>query len=98
MTFNVCKVMTPVTGKQVHRYTRSPKPFNKNITDSVLNRGYKYRVQSHAQIQEFLQGEGQARLSENSSSFLVLKIVRDSPGGGILTFISIIYTAAYIET
>ena len=85
MTFHVCKAMTQVTGQRTHRDTRTPKSFNRNITDSILNRGYKYRVQSHAQTQDFLTGGGggevQARLSENSSSFIVLKIVRDSPGG-----------------
>ena len=49
------------------------------ITNSILNRDYKNRVQSHARIQEFLPGGGgggvQARLSENSSFFLVLNIV-----------------------
>ena len=82
MTFHVCKVMTQVTGQRAHPHTRSPQSFNRNITDSILNRGYKYRVQSHARIQEFLSGGGggvQALLSENSSSFLVLNIVRDSP-------------------
>ena len=50
------------------------------IADSIVNRGYKYRVQSHALIQEFCLGGGggggvQARLSENSFFFLVLNIV-----------------------
>ena len=57
MTFHVCKVMTQVTGQRAHPHTRSPQPFNRNITDSILDRGYKYRVQSHARIQEF-SGEG----------------------------------------
>ena len=83
MTFHVCKVMTQVTGQRAHPHTGSPQPFNRNITDSILDRGYKYRVQSHARIQEFSVGGGgvQARLSENSTSFLVLTIVSDSPGG-----------------
>ena len=58
MTFHVCKVMTQVTGQRAHPHTRSPQSFNRNITDSILNRGYKYRVQSHAQIQEFFPGGG----------------------------------------
>ena len=89
MTFLVCKVMTQVTGQRAHPHTRSPQPFNRNITDSILDRGYKYLVQSRAQIQDFFffflggggGGGGGGRLSENSSSFLVLTIVSDSPGG-----------------
>ena len=56
MTFHVCKVMTQMTGQRGHPYTRSPQSVNRNITDSILNRGYKYRVQSHVRIQEFLPG------------------------------------------
>ena len=73
------KVMTQVTGKRAHPHNRSPQSFNRYITDSILNSGNKYRVQSHARIQEFLPGGGggggEAQLSENSSSFLVLNIV-----------------------
>ena len=54
MTFHVCKVMTQVTGQRTHWFTQSPKSFNRNIADFILNRGYKYRVQSHVQTQEFL--------------------------------------------